>query len=639
MCGIAGSVWFDSAKALDRGTLRRMTDVLAHRGPDGEGSYFSAGVALGHRRLAVIDVAGGRQPLANEDDSIWVVLNGEIYNYRPLRQRLEQRGHRFRTQSDTETLVHLYEDEGPAMLGQLEGMFALALWDGRRRELLLARDRLGKKPLVYRLEDGRLLFASELKSLLEVPGVPRELDPQALDQYLTYQYVPHPRTIYRGINKLPPGHLAFYREGRLEVRPWWQLDFQAEEARPCATGSASASPRDRPAADYAAELRDLLTAAVECRLQSEVPLGAFLSGGIDSTIVVGLMRKLGGPLRTFSIGFPVAQYDETRYARLAARHFGTQHEEFQVEPRAVDVLPRLVWHYDEPFADSSALPTWCLSELTKRTVTVALSGDGGDELFAGYDRYRAVWLAERLDRLPAVVRRCLAARLWQRLPAGGGTKSLTRRWQRFAAALADAPARRYLDWVSVFNKLQRQSLYRPEFSATLGDNGPGEFLTAAMARADGRDAVTAASLADVVTYLPCDLLTKVDTASMAHGLECRQPFLDHRVVELAARMPARLKLRGGRGKRILRQAFGDLLPAAIRRRRKMGFGVPLDSWFRGELRDFARQILLDPLALGRGYFRSEAVHSLWDEHQAGRANHSHRLWALLILELWQRQWS
>jgi len=362
MCGIAGAVWNDANKAVEPITLQRMIDVLRHRGPDDEGTYTTdlrqrgdrpplPGVALGHRRLSIIDLAGGRQPLANEDDSVWVVFNGEVYNFRDLRRRLEDAGHRFRTRSDTEVLVHLYEDEGPEFVAQINGMFALALWDDRRKQLVLARDRLGQKPLVYRLERDRLLFASELKGILQVPGVPREIDPQALDEYMTYQYVPHPRTILRGIAKLPPGHCAVYRDGRLDVRPYWQPDFNAED--------------NRPAEQYAAELRTLLRSSVETRLQSEVPLGAFLSGGVDSTIIVGLMAQLADkPVRTFSIGFPVKDFDETSYARLAAKQFGTIHEEFQVRPDAMEILPRLVWHYDEPFADSSAVPTWYVSQLT-----------------------------------------------------------------------------------------------------------------------------------------------------------------------------------------------------------------------------------------------------------------------------------
>ena len=668
MCGIAGAVWTDADKAVERQTLQRMIDVLRHRGPDDEGVFVegqgsgvrdqweenegwalqcpveaetaaltpgpspkgrgeirSPGVALGHRRLSIIDVAGGHQPLANEDGSVWTVFNGEIYNFPELRRRLEQSGHRFRTGCDTEVLVHLYEDEGPEMVASLRGMFAFAVWDARRRRLLLARDRLGQKPLVYRHEPGRLLFASELKSLLQVPGVPREIDPQALNDYLTYQYVPHPRTIFRGIAKLPPGHLAVYENDRLEVRPYWQPDFNAED--------------DRPREEYARELRELLTAAVEMRLQSEVPLGAFLSGGIDSTIIVGLMSQLmKEPVRSFSIGFPVGEFDETSYARQAAERFGTIHREFQVRPDAMEVLPRLVWHYDEPFADSSAVPTWYVSQLTRQQVTVALSGDGGDELFMGYPRYLAVWLAGMFDRMPGALRRMAAGRYWQRLPGGVRQKSLRRRFKRFAEMLDMPPARRYLEWIAIFGQSRRDALYDAGFSAQLSGEDPLDFLDAALARSDRRDRLTAFSLADLVTYLPGDLMTKVDIASMAHGLECRQPFLDHRVVELAARMPRRLKFRRGQGKLILRETFRDLLPESIRRRPKMGFGVPLDHWFRDELRDYTREILFDRRTVDRGYFRPAAVAQLWEEHQQRRFNHGYRLWSLLILELWQREW-
>lgn len=630
MCGIAGAVWNDARKAVEPATLQRMIDVLRHRGPDDEGMYAAdiasqIGVALGHRRLSIIGVATGKQPLANEDDSVWVVFNGEIYNFLELRKELEAAGHRFRTQSDTEVLVHLYEEHGADMLPRLNGMFAIAIWDARRRQLLLARDRLGKKPLVYRHEPGRLMFASELKSLLQAPGVPREVDPQALDEYLTYQYVPHPRTIFRGIAKLSPGCYAVWRDDRLDVRPYWQPDFNVED--------------NRSDQDYARELRELMTSSVAMRLQSEVPLGAFLSGGIDSTIIVGLMSQLAAePVRTFSIGFPVAEFDETSYARIAAERFGTIHEEFQVRPDAMEVLPRLVWHYDEPFADSSALPTWYVSQLTRQRVTVALTGDGGDELFIGYPRYMAVWLAQGFDRLPQLLQRILAGRYWQRLPSGVRQKSRLRQWKRFVEMLNLPPARRYLEWIGIFNQVRRAALCSDEFTASLPDSDPIEFLTAALARSNHRSPATAFSLADLVTYLPCDLMTKVDIASMAHGLECRQPFLDYRVVELAARMPQRLKFRFGRGKRILRSVFGDLLPEAILRRPKMGFGVPLDHWFRHELKDFTRDVLLDRKTLERGYFRPEAVARLLDEHRQGQFNHGYRLWSLLILELWHREW-
>jgi len=656
MCGITGGVWTRRQRALDAPTLQRMVSALRHRGPDDEGFFLAGldiadsaqalpaapqpaaadghpmagstpgfGVALGHRRLAIIDVAGGRQPLANEDGSVWIVFNGEIYNYRPLRRRLEGTGHRFRTQSDTEVIVHLYEEHGLGFVEHLNGMFALALWDARRRQLVLARDRLGEKPLVYRVEPGRLLFASELKSLLEIPDVPRAMDPQALDAYLTYQYVPHPLSIFRGFAKLPPGHLAVYRDDRLEVRPYWQPDFQREE--------------ERPLADYAAELRELLTSAVQLRLESEVPLGAFLSGGTDSTIIVGLMQRLlSEPVRTFSIGFPVPEYDETRYARLAAERFGTDHREFRVEPDAVRILPHLVWHFDEPFADSSAVPTWYVAQLTRQHVTVALTGDGGDELFAGYPRYRAVWLGDKVDRLPRLVRRILSSPWWQRLPGATRQKSLLRRLRRFTEALAQPPLRRYLEWIAIFREAQRAELYSEDFLAVLPDVDPLDFLGSAAARSSRRDPVTSICLTDLLTYLPCDLMTKVDIAAMAHGLETRPPLLDHRVVELAARMPLRHKFRRGRGKEVLRHAFADLLPRPIQRRAKMGFGVPLDHWFRGPLAELARQVLLDRRTLGRGLFRPEAVTTLVESHLAGQADHSYRLWALLVLEMWQREW-
>lgn len=635
MCGITGAVWTAESSAIEPDVLDRMTDVLAHRGPDGRGIYTSetlhlpsrsgpVRVALGHRRLSIIDRAGGAQPLANEDETVWIVFNGEIYNFQELRHRLEGAGHRFRGHSDTEVLVHLYEDEGIDFLKHLNGMFALALWDEKKCQLVLARDRLGKKPLVYRAEPDRLLFASELKSLLQVPGLPREIDPVAIDSYLTYQYVPHPQMIFRGYQKLPPAHYLVWRDGQVQTGCYWQPDFKKEVPR--------------PRGEYLAEVKSLLTNSVELRMQSDVPLGAFLSGGIDSSIVVAIMQQLSASrIKTFSIGFPVAEYDETSYARQVATHLGTDHHEFRVEPDGVEILDRLVWYYDEPFADSSAIPTYYVSKLTREQVTVALTGDGGDELFAGYARYRAARVGSWFDSLPGPLRKLIAADVWQKLPNRPERRTLLRRYKRLIGALSKSPARRYLDWVGIFGETARGELYSDEFVAAL-DHDPGDFLFGAFARSAGRDAVTAASLADLVTYLPCDLLTKVDIASMANSLECRQPFLDYRLVELAAAMPVDLKLRGTRGKRILLEAFGHLLPPAILRRKKMGFGVPLEHWFRHELHDFTREVLLGSQSLGRGFFRPEAVTQLVEDHQAGRFDHSAKLWALLVLELWQREW-
>lgn len=628
MCGITGAVWTRPEKAPEHDTLQRMSDSLRRRGPDGEGAYVAdfrplpgrealPGVALGHRRLAILDRAGAHQPVGNEDGSVWAVGDGEIYNFRDLRRRLEGAGHRFRTDGDTETLLHLYEDEGPAFLKHLRGIFALAVWDARRRQLLLARDRSGQKPLLYRHEPGRLLFASELKALLEVPGVPRQIDPQALDEYLTYGYVPHPRTIFRGMAKLPPGCCAVYRNDRLEVHRYWQPDFNREE--------------HRPAEDYAGQLRETLTSSVDSCLEGEVPFGALLSGGIESAIVVGLMRELTGePVRTFAVGSPVRRPGQTRSARTVAERLGTVHEEIPLEPEPTDILSKLVRHFDEPLGDASAVTGWCVSEFIRRQVRVVFCSAGADELFAGRPRYRAAWRVHWLDRLPAAVRRTVAGRWWQKLPAG-------RRWRRFVEGLGRSPQRRYLGWMTLFDEARRGELYTTDFVATLPEIDPAGFLAAAFRPVSRRDPITAAGLADLSTSLPCNLLSMVDCVSAAHGLHFRQPFLDHRVVELAAQMPGKLKFRRGRGKRILREAFADLLPGPVRRPSKTGFRVPLDHWFRDQLKHFAREILLDPQTLARGYFHHEAVARLLDDHQSGRFDHGIALWALLILELWQRQ--
>lgn len=635
MCGITGAVWSRPELAVSPETLGRMTTALRHRGPDDDGAYFSpatdrtARAALGFRRLSIIDLAGGHQPLANEDESVWVVFNGEIYNYRELREDLISRGHVFRTSSDTEVIVHLYEEHGEDCVRFLRGMFAIALWDHKRRRLLLLRDRLGQKPMYYRCDEGRLLFASELKALLQAPGVPREVDPQAIDLFLTYQYVPHPRSILKGFHKLPPGHRAIYEGGRLSVEPYWSPPYAPDEE--------SRKLRTLDAGQWRQALRDTLTESVRLRMRSDVPLGAFLSGGVDSTIISGLMQTLSDrPIHTFSIGFPVPEYDERSYARQAAAHLGTEHHEFVVEPSALESLPRLIWHYDEPFGDSSAIPTLALCEVTRKLVTVALSGDGGDELFAGYSRYQAVALAARADRLPGFVKAALGWPGWQRIPTSTRQRAPGRRLKRFLAALAQSPERRYLRWIGIFDSDSRQALYSPAMREQLAGFDSGQFLLDAYAACPQRDFITRTTCADVLTYLPCDILTKVDIASMAHSLEARNPFLDHRVVELAARIPLELKFEPGRGKKILIETFADLLPPAIQSRPKMGFGVPIDHWFRGELSGMLRETLLSSRALERGYFEPAAVRGLIDEHMSGRWDHAYRLWNLLVLECWHR---
>ena len=635
MCGICGAAWTDSGKGPTEAQLEAMMSRLEHRGPDDLGSHSERNAALGFRRLSILDLPGGHQPLSNEDGTVHVAFNGEIYNFPSLRNRLEARGHTLRSSGDSEVIPHLYEDEGPGFARLLRGMFAIAVWDAPRRRLVLARDRLGQKPLVYRLEADRVLFASELKALLTLPDseFPRRLDPLSLDRYLTYGYVPHPRTILEGVHKLPPAHYAVWRDGRMTLHRYWEPDWDREERR--------------LASEDAEALRETLDDAVVEQMAADVPLGAFLSGGVDSTVIVGLMQKHAStPVKTFSIGFDDPSFDESAFAKLAAEQLGTEHHAFVIRPEAWETLPKLAWHFDEPFADSSALPTWHVARLTREHVTVALTGDAGDELFGGYDRYRAVALAEAVSRLPGGVGAWLGGPLARALPASPKAKTRLRAAKRWLEAVGLPPSERYLRWMTSFDEPSRVGLYTEGFLNLLAEAGatdpagadPSSVLDRALGVASGRDPVTRAMVADLLTYLPGDLLVKVDLASMAHGLECRGPFLDHRVVELALAMPlsSKMKLRRGRSKVVLKEAFADLLPAPIRTRPKMGFGVPIDRWFRGELKEELRAVLLDPACTGRGFFRVEAVEAMIDEHVDGRRDHAYRLWALLMLELWFR---
>ena len=547
MCGICGAAWTDRNGVISAESLQAMVDRLVHRGPDDAGHYRDDYAILGFRRLSIIDLAGGHQPLSNENSTVWAVFNGEIYNFPSLRRRLEAKGHDLRSSGDTEVLVHLYEDEGTRMFSLLRGMFALAIWDAPARTLVIARDRLGQKPLVYHHDGRRLLFASELKALLALPesNVPRQVDPLALDHYLCYGYVPSPRTILHGTHKLPPAHFAVWHDGTLEIERYWSPDWNVE--------------RERPIEEDIDELRAVLGEAVREQMIADVPLGAFLSGGIDSTIIVGLMQQASSrPVKTFAIGFPDPSYDETRYAELAALHLGTEHQTFIVEPKAWETLPALAWHFDEPFADSSALPTWYVSRETRRSVTVALTGDAGDELFGGYDRYRALALTELLQRLPSVPRRMLGGTMVRVVPRSARSKGRLRKIQRLFEHFNEPAESRYLGWMTTFDEAARMALYSnaqldllATAAAALPDPSeadPAAYLSASFASARRRDYVTRAMFADIVTYLPGDLLVKVDLASMAHSLECRGPFLDHRVVELAAAMPLerKIQVRSGR---------------------------------------------------------------------------------------------
>ncbi len=635
MCGITGAVWRDDRQAVSQILLTRMTDTIAHRGPDDSQTWYDPehrdaygnriGVGLGFRRLSIIDLEGARQPLSSEDGSIRLVFNGEIFNFQTLRRRLQGTGHTFKTHGDGESIVHLYEDLGTDCFAQLNGMFAIAIWDATRNRLVLARDRIGQKPLYYAVKNDRLVFGSELKCLAAVPDVCTEIDPAAVDEFLTYQYIPHPGTIWKGVRKLAPGHFLIYENGEVTTTRYWDFDPSVE--RPITAGEAQE------------RLRELLTDSVRLRMQSDVPLGSFLSGGIDSSLITAIAQSQSSqPVRTFSIGFPVADFDETAYAAQVANHLGTQHTRFEVMPSGVDVIEKLVWHYDEPFGDSSAVPTWYLSELTKKEVTVALSGDGGDELFAGYERYRALWLSQRLQRL-FPVQRIPGIKLIQRLPDSNRRRSIIRRGKRFLEAIGQPTARRYLNWLQIFPESLRASMYTDEFLASLPDADPFDFLDSVWARSEGRDVVTRASTADILSYLPCDLCTKVDIASMAHGLEVRQPMLDYRVVEFAASLPISTKFRGRRGKLILQDTFGSLIPASIFARKKMGFGIPIAAWFRSELKPMVHDTLLSNDAKIASIFRRESIAELVRSHESNQQNHGYRLWNLLILEKWLRRWT
>lgn len=625
MCGICGKLYFDSARQVDGSLISSMSSVLQHRGPDDHGIYVAGPVGLGHQRLSIIDTsAAGHQPMSNEDGSVWIVFNGEIYNFAELRGELEKRGHHFASHTDTETILHLYEEEDIRCLQKLRGMFAFAVWDIRKQRLFLARDRVGKKPLVYTVSDGAFIFASELKALLQDPAVPAPVNYEAIHHYLTYQYVPSPCTIFQGMYKLPPAHYLTVERGKVASTRYWHLSYADKLQLPHVR-------------DYAEQFMEVFTEAVSIRLRSDVPLGAFLSGGLDSSATVAVMSRLTNrPVKTFSIGFDEPEYNETNYAALVAKTFQTEHTEFIVRPDALSILPKLVWHYNEPFADSSAIPTYYVSKLTREHVTVALNGDGGDESFAGYERYIADKLAGYYEKLPAFIREKIIRRSLSLLPHQEDRRRLLRRLKRFVNGIADNAERRYVRWVCAFDNEMKNDLYTPAFGEKMAPVDSVDLVVNWYAQADAEDFLDKTLYVDVMSYLPDDLLVKVDIASMANSLEARSPFLDHRLMEFAASLPPKFKLKGLQSKYLLKLAFSSVLPREVLGRRKMGFGVPIDRWLRNELRELTYDILLENRAIQRGLFRKDAVQLLIDEHMAKRADHSYRIWALLFLELWHR---
>jgi len=622
MCGIAGIVAADELHPDDRGRVRLMRDVMTHRGPDGEGYLIDGLAGLGMRRLAIIDLATGDQPIFNEDRSCAIVYNGEIYNHHDVRRELERRGHRYATHSDTESILHAYEEYGVDCVRHLRGMFAIAIWDAPRRRLFLARDRFGKKPLYYTTPAGpaaRLAFGSELKAILALPDVARRVNSQAVADYVAWGYVPDPLSIYQGISKLPPAHWLTYEDGRVRVERYWDVSYEPRVTR-------------EPEEFYVERTLAILDEAVRIRLMSEVPLGAFLSGGTDSSIVVALMAKHSHDrVKTFSIGFEEPKYDELPYARRVAEHFGTEHYEEVVRPDAERDVMALVRQFDEPFADSSMIPTYYVSRAARKRVTVALSGDGGDEMFAGYLRYLDGGAVRAANRLPARARDAILGPLARALPPG--TKGIDR-----LRDLLGTPDQQYVRQVTRGLALSSHDVFAADFVRRLEHPDPsyvaGPFLSAAR----NWDVLSRRQYLDTHTFLPGDILTKVDRASMMVSLECRAPFLDHELAEFAATIPAELRMKGMTTKYLLKKVAERLMPAEIVHRSKMGFAVPVEHWLKKEWAARSEDVVLGKTALERGVFREDFVRRIVTEHRSGKRDNSSMIWSLMMLELWWREW-
>lgn len=612
MCGISGLIDKNNSNLVYEDRIRSMCDVMIHRGPDEDGYYLNKNVALGMRRLKIIDLATGSQPIFNEDRSIVTVFNGEIYNFKRLKDFLLRRGHNFYTNTDTEVIVHLYEDHGEDFLRYLNGMFAIALWDAREEKLILARDRLGEKPLHYTINNEGIIFASEIKSILCTGKVKKELNYEALYHYFSLICVPAPLTIFKDIKKLLPGHYLKYQNGKVDIKQYWDISYEPDFTK---------------SEDYFCKnLRELLINSLKDRLISDVPLGAFLSGGIDSSIVVGLMSSImDKPVKTFSIGFKEDKYNELKYARIIAKRFKTDHHEFIVEPKALDLLENLVWHFDEPFGGPSAIPTYIVSELAKKYVTVVLTGDGGDEIFAGYDSYKERLKRKNLAFLPIWLRRGIAHGIGDRL-------SDTTKGKRFLQSLAlDEPK---LHSVGISEQWKKE-LFSKDFLKHVKEvdtynvvkphilNGSHEYLTHFQHL-------------DTKLYLPDNVLVKVDRMSMANSLETRTLFLDHEIVEFAAKIPARLKLNGKISKYILKKSMGDLIPEEILNRRKWGFALPVAMWFRSELKDLISSVVQKSKV--NGIFNHDYLKTILDEHLKGEKNHQRLLWSFMMFCLWQEKY-
>ncbi len=622
MCGITGFIEKTRNVSIQEREilLDKMCRIITHRGPDEQGTKVSGRAALGMRRLSIIDLSGGQQPIFSQDGSKFIVFNGEIYNYRELKKELISLGYKFKTNSDTETIIHAYEEFGTDCVNKLRGMFAFAIWDESDESLFIARDRVGKKPLFYSLlPSGKFVFGSELKTLITHGEIKKDIDHSALDAYLTFGYVPEEFCIFQGVKKLQPGHFLIFKDGKVKTKQYW--DFKYEKITE--VGSEE---------DYALELRQKIKDAVKVRLISEVPLGAFLSGGVDSSAIVGLMSEiLETRVKTFSIGFNEDTFSELKYARITAKHFNTEHHEFIVTPDLVETIDELVWHFDEPFADPSAMPTYMVSKMARDYVTVVLSGDGGDELFAGYTRYLIDKKRRGLSSLPGVLRKGLMKPISEALPHNAKGKNFL-----YNASLDSVD--RYIDSISQFGKLKKNSLYNDKFKAQLnGRSGEAVYQQIANSIETGNP-IDKLLYLDSKTYLPGDILTKVDRMSMATSLEARVPLLDQDLIDyVTQKIPTSLKLKGDVTKYIFKKSLEGLVPKEILYREKQGFGVPIGEWINSQLKERIHDTLVEKRTLERGYFESKYIKLLLDEHSSGRRDHAHPLGVLWMLELWHRR--
>ncbi len=621
MCGIVGFV-NNGSRAVEHEVLARMNQAIVHRGPDEDGFFIKKNVGLAMRRLSIIDLKGGQQPIFNSDKTKVIVFNGEIYNFQELREDLERRGHKFYSNSDTEVIIHLYDEFGADCVSYLRGMFAFAIWDESDQSLFIARDRVGKKPFLYSHQpNGDFIFGSEFQALLAHDSISREVDFLAIDSYLSYLCVPAPQTAFKQIRKLEPAHWLRWKDGKIETKRYWLPDF---------------SKKIKITEDEAIEeTTRILRESTKLRMISEVPLGAFLSGGVDSSTIVALMAEISkNPVKTFSIGFEEQDFSELKYAKKVAEHVGAEYHEFIVRPNALEVLPTLIEHYGEPYADSSAIATYYVSKETRKFVTVALNGDGGDESFGGYERYLAMQLAENYYRLPEILRKNLIELPIGLIPTSELKKSRVRDAKRFLQAASLPKTERYFRWMSTFNREAKKDLYTKEFANAVAEQNPSVFLDQWFEKGNCLKILDATLLTDQMTYLPNDLLVKVDIASMANSLEARSPFLDHKVIEFAATLPEKLKIQRHETKSLLKKVAAKLVPREVIYRRKMGFGVPIGNWFRGEMKNFLREILLSEKSLKRGIAKPEIIEKYVREHTNSERDHTFQIWTLLMLELW-----